>query len=243
MSDHDRIARGRWVPLSVNFLQDPAIRRLPQAAELAYLRGLVLAKRADAGGVLGIDDLRLVARGLRKFSALRGVLVQHRLWENTQNPDEIRIRSWEKYNPPPGAAERVKAQDRARKRAARAKGNPVNGVDVSGRTSERTRESLERESPSDSNSQVRSSPPGAGSATRRAEGASPRRPGQPPSPRVVSELDEARRLIAESRTRIPGAGRKVEFRRSAKPDVSDYTKAMERINAKLASLADDEATK
>lgn len=90
-----RIPR-QFVPLDMNYLRDPAIRRAGPEAELLYLRGLAHSKAGETEGFIGNYDLPVVAVALKRPEVLAAALVHQGLW--LVEDDGWRIRSWEKWN-------------------------------------------------------------------------------------------------------------------------------------------------
>lgn len=70
-----------FVPLDVNYLRDPKIRRAGPDAELLYVRGLAHAKGGDTDGMVHDYDLDVVAIGLTKVPQRVAALVREGAWE------------------------------------------------------------------------------------------------------------------------------------------------------------------
>lgn len=85
-----------YVPLSVNYAHDEAIRRAGYMAELLYIRALAYAKRTNTSGFVPAYDLEVVAIGLRGTRKAVQKLVEVGLWEAVD--DGWIIRSWHRWN-------------------------------------------------------------------------------------------------------------------------------------------------
>jgi hypothetical protein len=83
------MAKGMYVPLDVNYLRDPKIRRAGPDAELLYLRGLAYAKGGFTDGVIADFDVPVVGVGLSKLAARVAALVREGLWLTTDGGFEI----------------------------------------------------------------------------------------------------------------------------------------------------------
>lgn len=106
-----------FVPLDMNYLRDPNIRRAGPDAELLYIRSLAHCKAGGTDGEIGDYDLDVIAVGLRNVQARVGALVKYRLWLEVDGG--WRIRSWEKWN----MTQSEIAEEKDKKRAAAIKGN------------------------------------------------------------------------------------------------------------------------
>lgn len=70
-----------YVPLDVNYLRDPRIRRAGPDAELLYVRGLAYAKGGETDGLVYEFDLPAIAIGLRNVPGRVSALVREKAWE------------------------------------------------------------------------------------------------------------------------------------------------------------------
>ena len=89
--------RGLYVPLDVNYLRDPKIRRAGPDAELLFVRGLAHVKSSKTDGVVWDFDLDVVAVGLTKVPARVRALVREGLWEPIDGG--WLINGWPNWNP------------------------------------------------------------------------------------------------------------------------------------------------
>lgn len=103
---------GDFVPLDVNYLRDPAIRKAGPDAEFLYLRALPFVKASNTDGILYDYDLDQVSVGLTKVAARRDALVREGLWIPIEGG--WLIRSWTKWN----QTEAEKREAREKKRSA-----------------------------------------------------------------------------------------------------------------------------
>lgn len=85
-----------YVPLDMNYLRDPAIRRAGPDAELLYVRGLAYCKASHTDGVIYEYDLPVIGVGLRNVQQRVSALVRENLWE--AHRDGWYVRSWAKWN-------------------------------------------------------------------------------------------------------------------------------------------------
>src|SRR5690606_3799998 len=76
-----RTAPSVYVPLDVNYMRDPRIRRAGADAELLYLRSLAYAKGGETDGMVHDYDLDVIAVGLTKVKARVEALVREKAWE------------------------------------------------------------------------------------------------------------------------------------------------------------------
>jgi hypothetical protein len=116
-----------FVPLDVNYLRDPRIRRAGPDAELLYVRSLAYAKGGDTDGVVYDYDLDVIAVGLTRVKARVDALVREGAWEVCDGG--WFITAWFKWNPPVEALRdkrRRQAEGAAKTNHTRhtAKGNP-----------------------------------------------------------------------------------------------------------------------
>lgn len=70
-----------YVPLDVNFLRDPRIRRAGPDAELLYLRSLAYSKGGETDGFVHDYDLEVIAVGLKNVQRRVDALVREKAWE------------------------------------------------------------------------------------------------------------------------------------------------------------------
>lgn len=101
---------GVYVPLNVNYVRDPKVRRAGPDAELLYVRGLAHAKGAETDGVIFDFDLEVVAVGLPRVNARVKALVEVGLWEEVDGG--WRVVGWEKWNPLVADLRALKARQR-----------------------------------------------------------------------------------------------------------------------------------
>ena len=73
-----------YVPLDVNFMRDPRIRRAGPDAELLYLRALAYAKGGETEGFVHDYDLDVIAIGLRNVPSRVSALVREKAWEERE---------------------------------------------------------------------------------------------------------------------------------------------------------------
>ena len=74
-------APSMYVPLDVNYMRDPRIRRAGADAELLYLRALAYAKGGETDGMVHDYDLDVIAVGLPRVSTRVAALVHEGAWE------------------------------------------------------------------------------------------------------------------------------------------------------------------
>jgi hypothetical protein len=79
-----RSAPSVYVPLDVNYMRDPRIRRAGPDAELLYIRALAYAKGGETDGLVHDYDLEVIAVGLRGVPARVAALVRERAWEERE---------------------------------------------------------------------------------------------------------------------------------------------------------------
>lgn len=73
-----------YVPLDVNYLRDPRIRRAGSDAELLYVRSLAYAKGGETDGFVHDYDLEVIAVGLGKVQQRVNALVREKAWEERE---------------------------------------------------------------------------------------------------------------------------------------------------------------
>lgn len=108
---------GGFVPLDMNYLRDPAIRRAGPDAELLYIRSLAHCKAGQTDGQVADYDLAVVGVGLKNLKGRADALVREGLWQPIHGG--WLIRSWSKWNM---TLDEV-AKDKAKKREAAIKTN------------------------------------------------------------------------------------------------------------------------
>lgn len=98
------MARSLYVPVDVNFGDDPKVLEAGPDAEFVYLRSLLLAKRIGGDGHIHrahlfrlASDLTAVQTGETTVADIAGVLVKVGLW--VEVPDGWQIAAWLKHNP------------------------------------------------------------------------------------------------------------------------------------------------
>src|SRR5690606_9582809 len=111
------MAKGIYVPLDVNYLRDPKIRKAGAEAELLYLRGLAYAKGGGTDGHIPEFDLPVVGVGLTRINQRVQSLVRHGLWSTED--EGWYISGWRKWN----KTNRQLAQDKEAKRKGAEKTN------------------------------------------------------------------------------------------------------------------------
>ena len=79
-----RSAPSVYVPLDVNFMRDPRIRRAGPDAELLYIRSLAYAKGGETDGFVHDYDLEVIAVGLRNVPTRVAALVREKAWEERE---------------------------------------------------------------------------------------------------------------------------------------------------------------
>lgn len=117
--------RGLYVPLDVNYREDPKIIEAGAEAELVYLRSLVLAKRlTDRDGhvhrahLTGLAcDIDSVLRGESQPVDIAADLVKSGLW--IEDVDGWLIAAWLKHNPSAAEIDESRGAEASRKRAWR----------------------------------------------------------------------------------------------------------------------------
>lgn len=93
-----RVAPSIYVPLDVNYMRDPRIRRAGHDAELLYIRALAYAKGGETDGFVHDYDLEVIAVGLTKVQARVEALVREKAWEPRDGG--WFIAGWFKWNEP-----------------------------------------------------------------------------------------------------------------------------------------------
>jgi hypothetical protein len=106
-----------FVPLDMNYLRDPAIRKAGPDAELLYVRSLAHCKAGQTDGKVWEYDLPVVAVGLKNTAARVTALVRENLWVKCDG--YWLIRSWAKWN----MTQQEIAEDKSKKRDAAIKTN------------------------------------------------------------------------------------------------------------------------
>jgi hypothetical protein len=111
-----------YVPLDVNYQDDPRVLRAGPMAELVYLRSLTLAKRLDDDGRIEDVHLRRLCDGIEDDPLeVANDLCNAGLW--ITDGDAYRIAAWLKHNPSKAAleADREAEAERGRQRRASAR--------------------------------------------------------------------------------------------------------------------------
>lgn len=93
-----RTAPSIYVPLDVNYMRDPRIRRAGHEAELLYIRALAYAKGGETDGFVHDYDLEVIAVGLNRVQSRVGALVREGAWQEKEGG--WFIRGWFKWNEP-----------------------------------------------------------------------------------------------------------------------------------------------
>lgn len=73
-----------YVPLDVNFMRDPRIRRAGTMAELIYIRALAYAKGGETDGFVHDFDVELLTNGIRGWRVHVAALVREKAWEERE---------------------------------------------------------------------------------------------------------------------------------------------------------------
>ena len=73
-----------YVPLDVNYMRDPRIRRAGPEAELLYLRALAYAKGGETDGFVHDYDIDVIAIGLKNVTTRVARLVREKAWEERE---------------------------------------------------------------------------------------------------------------------------------------------------------------
>lgn len=79
-----RPAPSMYVPLDVNYMRDPRVRRAGPDAELLYIRSLAYAKGGETEGLVHDYDLDVIAVGLNKVPQRVAALVREKAWEERE---------------------------------------------------------------------------------------------------------------------------------------------------------------
>jgi hypothetical protein len=87
-----------YVPLDVNYMRDPRLRRAGHEAELLYLRSIAYAKGGETDGVVYDYDLEVIAVGLPRVAARVAALVREKAWEEREGG--WFITGWFNWNEP-----------------------------------------------------------------------------------------------------------------------------------------------
>lgn len=131
-------ARRLWVPLDVNFFEDPKVLRVLEhehgnAAVLLFVHMLTLSRRLDSGGVLTWPQLDLFPT-VESVPELVDVLVEHKLVKVVgRSPDprkrHVTVTGWSKWNEVDDALASRQRHDRIRqqRRRDRQKGQQTQG--------------------------------------------------------------------------------------------------------------------
>lgn len=91
-----RSAPSMFVPLDVNYMRDPRIRRAGPDAELLYIRSLAYAKGGETDGFVHDYDLDVIGVGLNRVQARVDALVREGAWE--ERDGGWFITGWFKWN-------------------------------------------------------------------------------------------------------------------------------------------------
>ena len=97
-----------YVPLDVNFMRDPRIRRAGEAAETLYVRALAYAKGGETDGMVYDYDLDVIAVGLKGVPTRVAALVREKAWEEREGA--WFICGWFNWNEPVAKLRSRKAQ-------------------------------------------------------------------------------------------------------------------------------------
>jgi len=110
-----------WVKLATRYYTDDKVRRLDDAAELMFVRGLARAGELGDGGIIPDSDVSLLARR-RRCETLVRQLVDARLWSRVDGG--YRINAWADWQSAADALSARRAADRERQRRRRASDPP-----------------------------------------------------------------------------------------------------------------------
>lgn len=108
-----------YVPLDMNYVRDPKIRRAGPDAELLFIRGLAYCKSGSTEGFIGAYDLDVVAIGLNKVPARVAALVREELWIQTDGGWVVK--AWGRWNM---SSEQI-ASEKAKKVASAVRTNHI----------------------------------------------------------------------------------------------------------------------
>jgi hypothetical protein len=98
---------GLFVPLSVNYYDDPKIIDVGPMSELLYVRGLAFVKRAGSDGKISSNQLRSITPRLTSVSRLVERVVDVGLWE--ANGNGWIVSGWSGWNRPTGEVSEMKS--------------------------------------------------------------------------------------------------------------------------------------
>ena len=87
-----------YVPLDVNYLRDPKVRRAGSDAEVLFVRSHAHAKGGETDGMIHDFDLEVVAIGLKNVQRRVDALVREGLWIEVDGG--WRIAGWFNWNEP-----------------------------------------------------------------------------------------------------------------------------------------------
>ena len=87
-----------YVPLDVNFMRDPRIRRAGEEAEVLYVRALAYAKGGETDGLVYDYDLDVIAIGLKRVPQRVAALLREKAWEERE--EGWFICGWWNWNEP-----------------------------------------------------------------------------------------------------------------------------------------------
>ena len=85
-----------YVPLDVNYLRDPKVRRAGSDAEVLFVRSLAHSKGGETDGIIHDFDLEVVAIGLKNVQRRVDALVRVGLWIECE--EGWRIAGWFNWN-------------------------------------------------------------------------------------------------------------------------------------------------
>lgn len=85
-----------YAPLSVHFLDDPAVQRVSVLARYVFVVSLLVAKRVESDGVVSLSQLRRDCFDVDELQGKLAELVEANLL--MRDGDEFTIRSWLKWN-------------------------------------------------------------------------------------------------------------------------------------------------
>lgn len=119
-----------FVPLDVNYTDDPRIIRAGPDCELVYLRSLALAKRLNQDGRIDQAHLGRLTDGLELVSHIAPTLVKEGLW--VEDGDGWQIAAWLKHNPSAADLEAEREAERIRGQQRRASARTSENVQPDG---------------------------------------------------------------------------------------------------------------
>jgi hypothetical protein len=108
---------GLYVPLDAHYQDDPKVCGLDPYSELAYIRGLTLAKRTRSGGFIDTRQVDRLCDGMTSPGDVAHRLVEAGLWLEVE--DGYQIHAWEDHNPATTDSTNAERQQRYRENKKR----------------------------------------------------------------------------------------------------------------------------